>query len=161
MRLTRTLPIPAICAILIAVALGSVSAGSSLKADFNYSVEGKKVSFSDRSTGINIQKWLWDFGDRSYSQLRNPVHVYAGVGTYKVVLQIVSASGNMSTKIQNITLSRTNGTLSEISVGELLGISLAILGFGAIFVVRTTPARIVVAIVGLLGILMIFVSLAG
>lgn len=44
------------------------------------------VSFTDVST--NATSWAWDFGDGSTSTLSDPVHTYAGAGTYPVELRV-------------------------------------------------------------------------
>jgi hypothetical protein len=43
------------------------------------------VQFTDLSTG-SPDVWLWFFGDGEYSNLQNPVHVYADGGEYNVTL---------------------------------------------------------------------------
>ncbi|HTN21539.1 MAG TPA: PKD domain-containing protein [Pelobium sp.] len=53
------------------------------------------ISFVDQSTSTDggISSWLWDFGDGTTSNEKNPVHVYAKSGTYKVNLIITSQIG--------------------------------------------------------------------
>lgn len=52
------------------------------------------VQFSDQSTG-DVVAWLWDFGDGQTSAERNPLHEYAGAGTYTVSLTVTdSTSGH-------------------------------------------------------------------
>jgi hypothetical protein len=43
--------------------------------------------FIDLSTG-NVDSWSWDFGDGSFSQEQNPVHIFPVEGTYEVCLSI-------------------------------------------------------------------------
>ncbi|MEO6732183.1 MAG: PKD domain-containing protein [Ferruginibacter sp.] len=43
------------------------------------------VNFKDESTG-NVIKWLWDFGDNSYSNSQNPQHTYHDTGYFNVQL---------------------------------------------------------------------------
>ncbi len=55
------------------------------------------VQFTDESTG-SPTSWLWDFGDgdSTNATVRNPVHIYAAVGTYNVTLTATNAAGNDS-----------------------------------------------------------------
>jgi len=60
---------------------------SSLEASFVFAVQegGSTVAFTDTSKG-NPTIFSWDFGDRTSSSSRNPVHRYRSPGTYKVRL---------------------------------------------------------------------------
>ena len=55
------------------------------------------VSFSDRSLGTPTT-WLWEFGDRQTSTVRNPAHTYKRPGRYTVKLTVSDARGDTSTK---------------------------------------------------------------
>ncbi|MBS3913599.1 MAG: PKD domain-containing protein [Bacteroidetes bacterium] len=59
------------------------------------------VNFQDISTalGTAIKSWEWDFGDGSYSTLKNPQHQYLIPGRFTVKLKIVDALGCTRTKI--------------------------------------------------------------
>ena len=46
------------------------------------------LEFIDSSTGGKIDSWLWDFGDSSTSDQRNPSHTYAVSGEYMVSLTV-------------------------------------------------------------------------
>lgn len=50
-----------------------------------------KVYFSDLSTGYSIKSWWWDFDDGTYSDEQDPIHEYAGPGTYMVTLRVASS----------------------------------------------------------------------
>lgn len=56
----------------------------------------KTVVFADSSTSIP-QHWLWDFGDGTTSEERNPVHTYRFGGTYFVKLVVTNTIGSDST----------------------------------------------------------------
>jgi PKD repeat protein len=56
-----------------------------------------EVRFSDQSTG-NPNTWTWNFGDGSYSNEKNPVHLYGDVGTYTVNLQVTGSGGSSSSE---------------------------------------------------------------
>ena len=48
----------------------------------------KKIHFINKSS-LAVDKYLWTFGDGSMSQLENPFHTYATVGSYVVCLNVV------------------------------------------------------------------------
>jgi len=62
------------------------------------------VTFTDASANTP-DTWSWDFGDSTpVSPLQNPVHEYAGAGTYTVALTVSNAVGSdTETKIGYIT----------------------------------------------------------
>ncbi len=72
---------------------------SILEADFVFSnpEENFSVDFVDTSKG-NPTTFRWDFGDSSGSSLRNPIHIYAGPGTYSVSLTVTK-------EVEGVTLS--------------------------------------------------------
>lgn len=49
--------------------------------------QGYSYQFIDLSSG-NITGWLWDFGDGSYSQEEDPVHIFPLDGQYEVCLSV-------------------------------------------------------------------------
>lgn len=66
-------------------------------ARFGYSSEGLKLNFWDSTTDPDgeVQKWTWDFGDGSTSNLQNPSHTYAAEGTYPVSLLVTDDRGGV------------------------------------------------------------------
>jgi len=76
-----------------------VSGGGGLncEANFYYVVDSMQtVYFYDQSTPPNsITYYEWSFDDGSISNLQNPVHQYAVIGTYNVCLYIESADSGM------------------------------------------------------------------
>jgi PKD repeat protein len=44
--------------------------------------------FTDLSTG-NIFSWNWDFGDGTFSQEQNPIHLFPGPGAYEICLVVI------------------------------------------------------------------------
>jgi PKD repeat protein len=58
-------------------------------ADFNASnaCQGDNVSFTDASTG-SVNNWKWDFKDASFSNQKNPVHLFSSSGDFNVELVI-------------------------------------------------------------------------
>jgi YVTN family beta-propeller protein len=51
------------------------------------------VKFTDKSTN-NPTSWLWKFGDRSISTIKNPLHKYTKKGTYAVSLTVKNTAGS-------------------------------------------------------------------
>ncbi len=63
-------------------------------ADFSYYLDSTSLQtdlyhFYDQSSG-NINSWTWDFGDGSFSTIKNPVHQYNENGTYEVCLTVTN-----------------------------------------------------------------------
>jgi PKD repeat protein len=78
------------------------------RADFSasdtQSVPGQDLTFTDLSTGTPLA-WYWDFGDGEYSVEQDPLHAYAGTGTYTVTLTASNADGQDTvTKTDYITV---------------------------------------------------------
>lgn len=52
------------------------------------------VNFTDLSTGLNINKWNWKFGDNSQgSVFQNPFHNYTSIGKFDVKLVVSNQNG--------------------------------------------------------------------
>ncbi len=64
-------------------------------AGVNYQSCNTTLQFTDISTSDlgTVQSWAWDFGDGTTSSLQNPVHTFAGLGTYNVSLTITDITG--------------------------------------------------------------------
>lgn len=60
-------------------------------ATFTSVIEGLTVTFN--SSGSIGTTYTWNFGDGGNSNLPNPVHVYAGGGTYNVTLTVSNSCG--------------------------------------------------------------------
>ena len=69
---------------------------ASPKADFDYAVDGLKVTFTNKST--NATAYKWDFGDDETSKETSPEHTYAAGGSYSVKLTAANADGDVSSK---------------------------------------------------------------
>lgn len=64
---------------------GCCTGGASMSTGFSYQRTAPlTIQFTDTSTGTELWSSLWDFGDGQTSTLRNPTHVYASGGTYRV-----------------------------------------------------------------------------
>jgi PKD repeat protein len=72
-------------------------------ADFIFDVDSisKTVQFSDKSVG-DIDKWYWDFGDGTTSDLKNPVKIYGNAGYYNVKFSAKNQSTGCSHAIAKL-----------------------------------------------------------
>ena len=71
-------------------------------ADFDYSVDGLKVTFTDKST--NATSYKWDFGDGETAKTASPTHEYAAAGTYTVKLTVANADAVTANKEASVTV---------------------------------------------------------
>lgn len=56
-------------------------------------------------TNMNtIAVWNWDFGDGNFQNIANPVHTYAGSGTYTVILTVTDTSGAVGSATHFVTI---------------------------------------------------------
>lgn len=90
-------------------------------ADFEYTVEDGKITFTDLSVvSSNLANktlsYTWSFGDtdpesyeaqKSQIGVQNPMYVYSRSGTYVVTLTVVDADQVVSTKLQEIMIAET------------------------------------------------------
>ena len=83
-------------------------------ADFNYSVSGLTVSFSDMSTDANddISQLNWEFGDGNLSTDANPQHSYGAAGSYLVALTATDSSGLSHRVEKTVTVNDSQITLN-------------------------------------------------
>ncbi|MCQ2158306.1 MAG: PKD domain-containing protein [Bacteroidales bacterium] len=82
--------------------VGPTPSGNAPKADFEYVVDGLKVTFTNKSTDATAYKW--SFGDEETSKEVSPVHEYAAAGEYTVTLTAANAKGESNKKEVKITL---------------------------------------------------------
>lgn len=85
-------------------------------ASFQYAISTTnflEVTFTNFSQ--NATSYMWDFGDGLTSTEANPVHVFAGDGTYTVKLTAVNADGDQSTKSESITLMDPDAILTLLA----------------------------------------------
>lgn len=66
-------------------------------AEFDYQIiktcVGDSLVFTDLSVGDTTITWFWEFGDGDTSTDINPTHLYAGTGTFDVILAITDTGG--------------------------------------------------------------------
>jgi len=72
--------------------------------NFSSVPDGLTVTFTN--TSVNAVSYVWDFGDGETSPEANPVHTYAGTGTYNVKL---SATNACKTVDKTLVFSFTSG----------------------------------------------------
>ena len=77
-------------------------------------VVGQEVFFTNDS--YNAKRYEWDFGDNTFSEAENPVHVYTGSGTYIVTLTAFSKTGLSDQAMMEIEV--LIPTLLEVEVLE-------------------------------------------
>ncbi len=87
---------------------------------FSYTVDAadyRKVTFT--SAAQNATSVSWDFGDgTAVSAETNPVHTYAGVGTYTVKLTANGDGGKSDVSVQNLAIVDPNAELTKL-VGDV------------------------------------------
>lgn len=76
-------------------ATASITVNGTPNAGFSTTTGGLTVITNNSSQGAN--SYDWNFGDGSFSNLANPTHTYAGVGTYTVVLIASNECGSDTT----------------------------------------------------------------
>jgi len=84
------------------------------------------VNFTDHSTGTN--KWTWDFGDGSNSNLQFPSHVYSKPGIYSVQLIAENGFGCADT-IKQLNYISVLGAVPYFTVSALSGCTPLLISF--------------------------------
>lgn len=81
----------------------AIDAGQPPVSLFSFTTTGRQVNFVDKSTN-SPQAWIWNFGDSTSSNMRNPVHVYAAPGAYTVSLTAMNGAGyDVSSQVVTIS----------------------------------------------------------
>jgi len=75
------------------VFLSPLYPGANFTSDLNSGEVPLTVQFNDLSTGEDISGWYWTFGDGTFSNETNPVHIYSKNGTFDVSLTVVNNAG--------------------------------------------------------------------
>lgn len=79
----------------------TVNTCNGFNTDFNYTVSGGIVSFSDSTSGLP-STWSWDFGDGNFSSSQDPQHTYLIDGTYLVCLTAASIGCPSQTTCESV-----------------------------------------------------------
>ena len=74
---------------------GLITVKAGPAADFNYSVGGQVVNFTNLSSGGGT--FTWTFGDGASSTETNPVHTYQATGIFPVTLTTINECGTSET----------------------------------------------------------------
>jgi PKD repeat protein len=64
-----------------------------------------KVTFTDKSTG-SPTSWAWNFGDKSTSTAKSPVHTYSKAGKYSVSLTVKNSAGSNTKTMSNYIIAK-------------------------------------------------------
>jgi M6 family metalloprotease-like protein len=73
---------------------------ANFKATHNTGEMPDTVHFSDNSKGLVTER-QWDFGDKTYSSEKNPIHVYHSLGKYSVSLKVTGPGGSNTNTVKN------------------------------------------------------------
>jgi len=80
-----------------------------------------EVAFTDLSSG-NPTSWWWDFGDETYSEEQDPIHIYSDVGLYTVSLTATNDYGfDTETKTDYIDVTEEPQTSCHVGSIALVG----------------------------------------
>lgn len=86
----------------------SIVVAIALKVDFSWTpllpVSGQEVQFTDKSTGVGIISWLWEFGDGTTSTLQNPKHIFT------------NTTGVNKDFVVTLTVTNSNGTTASMTI---------------------------------------------
>lgn len=94
------------------------------------------INFTDLSSGAT--SWNWDFGDGNFSSLQNPMHTYAGPGSYSVTLTVQNSFGCIVTYTIVIVITGIN----EYYLNDLVNISPNPLNTSAIIELKNTKLNL-------------------
>lgn len=83
-------------------------------ADFEYSISGNTVTFTNTSSPSDSLLFLWNFGDGCTATDPNPVHSYQANGTYTVQLTVANCIFS-DTATQSILIETNSTTENETS----------------------------------------------
>jgi len=78
------------------------------------------TSFTYLPSSYKITSWSWDFGDGTFSTLKNPTHTYFDTATFTVTLIITDESGCKDTLVRTNYIS-TSGSTADFIASPTLG----------------------------------------
>ncbi|MCB9252763.1 MAG: PKD domain-containing protein [Flavobacteriales bacterium] len=87
-----------------------------------------KLFLINKSSQSSANKYFWDFGDSSYSYIRNPSHKYNSFGKFKVCLEVKDTALNCSSLYCDSLGLDSNGKLLKRSDWELVVIDETVFG---------------------------------
>lgn len=111
--------------ILLIVLSNALSTGfGQLKADFKaIPTEGCAplyVEFQDLSSGNPI-KWVWDLGNNTTAEVRNPTNTFFVTGIYTIKLKIFNSAGDSAEMIRNQYIDVTSNPVVDFSASSTEG----------------------------------------
>lgn len=111
--------------ILFIVFCNSLSTGlGQLKADFKaVPTEGCAplyVEFQDLSTG-NPVRWVWDLGNKTSAEVRNPSNTFFVTGVYTIKLKIFNAAGDSAETVKTQYINVTTNPVVDFSASTTEG----------------------------------------
>jgi hypothetical protein len=77
----------------------------SADAGFKYSIAGNTVSFTANDS--TLRSYSWSFGDGHTDSLKNPVHSYSSLNTFRVSLKVITKAGCIGSLDSMISLLST------------------------------------------------------
>jgi hypothetical protein len=86
-------------------------------------------------TNVNaVQIWNWNFGDGNFANIQNPVHTFAGFGSYTVTLTITDTNGAVGfvthivdiqkLPVSNFTYNTPNCSNDSVQFTDILAMAL-------------------------------------
>jgi len=99
---------------------GSPPPNQAPTANFSTSCTNLACSFTDTSTDGDgtVASWSWDFGDGTFSTLKNPSHTFATEGTKTVTLQVRDNNNLVSSNTASDTFNVTAGPPNQAPVAS-------------------------------------------
>ncbi|MEN9443371.1 MAG: hypothetical protein RIS47_261, partial [Bacteroidota bacterium] len=88
-------PTPNLMKLPVKIDAATVFPTAEFSADKKIIYQGQTVQFIDLSTGAG-NKWSWNFGDGTLSQLQNPTHTYTTSGKFTIILSINNALSSIT-----------------------------------------------------------------
>ncbi len=150
----RRLGVACVLGAFLGLLMGSVAVQATaptLYAHFSYSMDKNVVQFADESTGYNLVRWQWTFGDGSTSEEQNPVHTYTEVRSYTVKLIVTDVDG-VATETTSVVV------ISEVPPVEvnmtIVAIAMIVLGLIVVAISKSNYSRIAAAMIVLIGLIL-------
>ena len=110
--------------LLLVMICSAVSVQGQLKADFKASpLDGCAplyVEFQDLSTG-NPMRWVWDLGNNTTTQVKNPTTSYFVTGFYTIKLKVFNSAGDSSETVKTQYIKVTTPPIVDFSTNVLEG----------------------------------------
>jgi PKD repeat protein len=132
------------------VACGVVATAPPLYADFSYTVSLDSVQFTDQSSGYNLVRWQWTFGDGSSSENQDPAHTYDAVGSYTVTLKVTDVDDVYTSSTQIVVISEV--PLAHVDL-TIVALAMIVLGIIAVAISHSNYTRIGAAVVVVAGLI--------